>query len=113
MTKDRVLNVTERSRQIRSRMTRCGRIMRAALHRARRRMRQPLRPLLESLDRRRALLWHRAYYGHHRVLIRIARHGASAAPVLLLLLIGITAFGIPLLQGSLESLFATQERLQG
>ena len=72
-----------------------------------------MRPLLESLDRRRALLWHRAYYGHHRVLIRIARHGASAAPVLLLLLIGITAFGIPLLQGSLESLFATQERLQG
>src|SRR3981189_316078 len=86
--------------------------MRVVLHRMRQCVRQHLCSLLNSLDRRRALLWHRFYYIRHRALIRIARHGASAATILLLVLIGIAAFWIPALQDSLGYLFASEGRLQ-
>ena len=88
-----------------------GRIMRVAFYRARRRVRRWSRPLSESLRRQRALLWRRLYLIRYRVLIWIARHGAIAT-ILPLLLIGISGFWIPTLQGSLEPLFATEEQLQ-
>jgi hypothetical protein len=76
-------------------------------------MRQSLRLQQEALRRRRALLWHRVYYARYRILIWIARHGAIAAAILLLVLVTISAFWTPVLQDSLDPLFATEGRVQG
>lgn len=87
--------------------------MRVGLHRARRRMRQWSRRQFEALRRGRALLWHRVYYARYRVRIWIARHGLIAGAALLLVLVAVSAFWIPALQGGLEHLFALDERVQG
>ncbi|MGB6325273.1 MAG: hypothetical protein WBG11_05720 [Methylocella sp.] len=68
---------------------------------------------LELLRRSRALLWHRFYYARYRILIWIARHGAIAWTILLLVLVAASTFWIPALQGSLEPLFAMEDRAQG
>ena len=105
--------VTERAGQVRARLKRCARNVHMVLRRARRRAAQLWRSLLVSLRRGRALLWHRLYYVRYRFLVLVARHGASATVILLLLLMGISALWIPALQDGLEPLFPTEERLQG
>lgn len=107
------MNVMERDGRIRSWLTWHARIVRVALHRARRSLRQRLRQLLRPHRRREALLWHRLYHVRYRTLIWISRHGAIAAAILLLALLVVTAFWIPALQVCLESLFTTEERVQG
>jgi hypothetical protein len=87
--------------------------VRVGLHRAGRRMRRQLRLKQEARRRSRALLWHRVYTARYRTLIWAARHGAIAAATLLLVLAAVSTLWIPALQGSLEPLFATEERVQG
>lgn len=72
-----------------------------------------MRFALKSLRIRRALLWHRAYYIRHRILVWIARRGAVAASTLLVSLVAISAFWIPKLNDGLQAAFSTEEPLQG
>jgi hypothetical protein len=76
-------------------------------------MRRQLRLQQAALRRGRALAWHRYYYARYHAGMWTAQHGAVAVGILLLVFVAVSTFWIPALQGCLEPLFASEERLQG
>jgi len=65
----------------------------------------------DGLARFRALIWHRLYRVRFRVLIWQQQHGATAAAIVLLALIGLSALYVPKLQRFLEQDLGTEEKL--
>jgi hypothetical protein len=90
-----------------------GRVTCVVFHRVRRHFKLKLRSCVSFLLRSRAFVWRKIDWAHYRVRIWIARHGTIAALILLLVMFGISAVWIPTLHGWLDSLMATEERLQG
>ncbi len=89
-----------------------SRITRMSLLRARRRMRQWLRLQYEALSRAKALSWQRFYLARYRFQVWRLRHGEIAGTILLVLLMAVSALGIPALQEHLEPLLAEGSQLQ-
>jgi hypothetical protein len=72
-----------------------------------------LRSLVSNVRRSQAIAWQHLYETQYRVRIWIARRGAIAALILLLVTFGISVVWIPTLQGRLDSLMSTEAGLQG
>jgi hypothetical protein len=85
-----------------------GRRLRVGWLLSRRRLRRKARHVSAELARRKALLWQRLYVIRYQYLILQSRHGPIAIIGILLILFGVSTFGIPALQELLEWRFATQ-----
>lgn len=85
--------------------------IRTRLRVALRRVKKNARRLATESARRAALLWQRLYVARFRYLIWQRRHGPIAAAVMLLLLIGVSAYWVSSLHALLEPRFATEAEI--
>ncbi len=67
----------------------------------------------KAIRRGTALLWSRTYWVSYSLADLKSRHGAIAGSLVLLLLIGVSVYWAPTVQGALEPYFAANERLSG
>ena len=89
------------------------RLLKLANYRMRRTTRRLLRTLLQFMRLKRALGWQKAYHIRFRLQRFIALHGTITVFLSVIVGIGVSAFCIPFLQNTLESLLGTETRLQG
>ncbi len=76
--------------------------MRVRARLQRRRLNRTLRRASAEIARRKALAWHRVYAARYSFQAWFTRRGGVTVAIIILALIGITAFWIPWLQGRLE-----------